>query len=165
VSVSSLTIFAYTSDSRLIDNDSIDLGYSNINNGFTYITSSSLYNGDARYSVASATNNSYYWTYPGISAGNAQYFDIEVKMYLAHSSFTDTAPEYYVQISQSGYCYVGSVNQNTAPNGWSTIDNEDVSTLYADGGILCQKAYVEPSGLYNKGTGADALQVKVSYGS
>ena len=57
---------------------------------------------------------------------------------------------------------VGSINQNTAPSGWSYITKYDVSSLSADGGFYSSFAYIKPSG-NSGGIGADAINVKFSY--
>lgn len=166
----SVNASAYVSLTRTIDNDSIATGYGNndVRSAYTYMKSSSLYNGDARYISSSNSNCEYYWSYPGLTSNTPEYFNITVGAYLNHSLFTDTAAKYYVNYYPHTYSPVGSINQNTAPGGWNYITVKNVRSLNINSssqfaGYYSYDAYITPSGLSNKYTGADGLQVRFSY--
>lgn len=161
ISISTITVDAATL-TRTIDNDSIASGYGNKNenNAYWYITSNSLYNGDAR--ITSSTSNSdYSWTYPSISASNVSSCKCTVQAYLNHSDFTDTSAAYYVQLWQYTSVRIGYINQDKAPSGWSTISR---SSITPPGGRAYSSTYsfVSPSGGSGKYTGADAIKVTIT---
>lgn len=77
--------------------------------GFKYAYYSGDQNGDDRRS--SDANTGYSWLF------KSQHW-YAFYVWLANPYFTDTAANYYVQNGAS-WNYLGSINQNTAPNGWS----------------------------------------------
>lgn len=144
---------------RTIDNDSIASGYGNINNGFSYITSSSLYNGDARI-ADSNSSYSYYWTYPAISF-SAPSCNIVVQAYLNHASFTDIAAMYTVAVCQNAGYNIATINQNVAPSGWSLIRKNNLTSLDMAYYFSSSYAHVVPSGRGGQ-TGADGIIVAIA---
>lgn len=145
---------------RTIDNDSIASGYGNYNNGFSYITSSSLYNGDARI-AASNSSYYYYWTYPAISF-SAPSCNIVVQAYLNHANFTDTAARYTVAVCQNANYTIGTIDQNAAPSGWNLIRRNNLTSLDLPNYFSSADASVNPSGRSGVNTGADAIMVAIA---
>lgn len=148
---------------KTIDNDTNVSGYSNYNgnSAFSYITASYLYNGDARIASSSSSNNYYEWHYPSIFAEKTS-CTCKVQAYLNHSNFTDTSASYYVGLAQTMAYRVGSINQNTAPSGWTSI-SRNFSSVPEGNFFSSTYASVHASGASGKYTGADGLKVTITY--
>lgn len=160
-----LTANAASTTVRTIDNDSIASGYSNedVRSVYTYIKAKSLYNGDARRASSSNSLGEYFYNYPNLGKGSPSTFTIHVGAYLNHATFTDTSAKYYVEYAPYVFQRVGAINQNTAPGGWNYISKGNVKSAIANGGFSGNEAYVNPSGLSGKYTGADGLKVWFTY--
>lgn len=168
-----LTANAASTTVRTIDNDSIASGYSNedVRSIYTYITANSLYNGDARRASSNNSLGEYYYKYPSLGVtgkGSPATFTIHVGAYLNHATFTDTSAKYYVEYAPYVFQRVGAINQNTAPGGWNYISKSNVQSAIlvetgVKGGFSGNEAYVNPSGLSGKYTGADGLKVWFTY--
>ena len=157
ISINGMTANAYSA-TRTIDNDAITSGYGNQNNGFSYITADYLYNGDARI-APNNSNLSYTWTYPKISS-SATHCTCKMQVYLKHANFTYFA-KYYIYLSQNAGVKVGTINQDRAASGWSTIQRANIAvpnvTFYSS-----ESAEVVPSGGKGNNTGADAIKVTIT---
>jgi hypothetical protein len=149
---------ASSSFSRTIDNDSIASGYGNFNRGFSYIKSSSLYNGDARISGSSVTSPRYEWDYPTITASGSS-CKCTIQAYLNYASFTDTSARYTVEYASGYSTTVGYINQDKAPGGWSSI-SKTISPLSGLSYFSSSTAAVYNSSS-SKQTGADGLKVSM----
>ena len=109
--------------SGTIDNDTIDSKYFNSRTGFpTYLTvNPNLYNGDARREVYNKYSSEYTW---GLKTrfydSRGGVLNVTWSVYLYDTYFTDTQARYGT-LSGGGEMmfYLNSVNQNTAPAGWS----------------------------------------------
>jgi len=173
IATTGLTVSAASTSVRTIDNDSIASGYSNedVRSVYTYITATSLYNGDARRASSSNSLGEYYYNYPSLGVtgtGSPASFTIHIGAYLNHASFTDTSAKYYVEYAPYVFQRVGAINQNTAPGGWNYISKSNVESAIlvatnVKGGFSGNEAYVNPSGLSGKYTGADGLKVWFTY--
>jgi hypothetical protein len=148
---------------RSIDNDTNVSGYGNSSySSYVYMQASGLFNGDARYTSSSNSNNWYRWSFPYISIpGN--YCNYQIGAYLNHSSFTDIVSygaEYYPDV----YYFTGYIDQDNAASGWNFTATKNVkSYVYTiGGGFYTGSIEIMPSGASGKRTGADEVSVYIS---
>ncbi len=156
-------VLASTSVPRFIDNDTNVSGYSNSRTGFSeYMSSSSLYNGDARIQ-SSGSNSYYYYNFPSVTV-SANAPTIQVKAYLNHSRFTDNQAKYYVCVNiDDVYVNIGTINQNTATSGWNPIQKSISSGHKRSGVYYIDSSFVQTSGNSGYSTGTDAVYVTPIY--
>ncbi len=82
-------------------------------------------------------------------------------VHVKHANFTDNAAKYYIYLSQNAGVKVGTINQDRAASGWSTIQRANIAvpnvTFYSS-----ESAEVVPSGGKGNNTGADAIKVTIT---
>lgn len=170
--ISGFNVSAYTwSGSREIDNNTSVPGYSNtdIQSVYLYKTGSNLFNGNANYTSTQisiiADGYDYYWNYPQLGSSVPQYFDITVGAYLNDAAFTDQGAMYFVHNWGDCYLYMSTINQNSAPSGWSyiTVNNIESSMTPNHRGFSSYHCYVRRTKNNPKTTGADAVRVTFKY--
>ena len=146
-----------TTTSYLIDNDPVaSSGNSHAPNGFSYISNSSCYNGDAR-RRSSSVGDSYVWIHPTIQFNNTTTVTVNLEVYLNHSTFTDPSATY--KMNKDGSLEdICTINQNTAPAGFGSVKSKKVSGCTQLKEISVRTS--EKSGYY---TGADAIKVTYNY--
>lgn len=84
---------------------------------------------------------------------------VKAGVYLNNTRFTDPQARYYVVQRDGGY-FMGTINQNTAPSGWSYISytiSKNYSTL---GGFSLYGISLSQLGIGSGYTGADAIKVE-----
>lgn len=159
---------AATVTSTEVDNDTGISGCSNSDPTgvfWLYYDSGCKY-GEARITNATNYSGQYKWNFPSIGFGgesNSATYRLTTRtyVYLNSSTFTDTGARYKIRIS--GYeTSVGSLNQNTAPSGWSVITYNTMSPN-ANGAFWCNSISVLPSGHSNQVTGADSVYESITY--
>lgn len=146
----------------VIDNDTVESGFYNARNGFnSYVSGSGTthFNDDCRRTPSANSNDYYGWYSNQAFSNNHQNSNITLGtgVYLYNTLFTDPAAKYYVE-QPDGLYLMYTVNQNTAPGGWSYrtfVLNQNHSTpgWYAVRGMV-----VCPSGTGSGQTGADAVR-------
>lgn len=157
---------AETLTSVIVDNDTIATNCSNDGSSslYAYKTGNNLYNGDARYVYTSNTNTKYRWTFPGLRSWTAKTFSVKISMYLNDAAFNDPFAKYYAEHGSYGNSvFVGSIDQNKAPSGWSYVQRSNIASEGASGGVYIGAVIMNPSGNAAKATGADAIQVQATY--
>lgn len=143
--------------SRLIDNDpTSSSGNSSYSSGFSYMSSGSCYNGDARISSSNYSSNFYHWIHPKTTLSPTS-VTVDLKVYLNHSNFTDPAASYSVYRNGASLP-LQCLNQNTAHSGWNSI-----STTTGNNFTALWFVAVMPSGKSGYQTGADAVDVRYVY--
>lgn len=145
-----------TTSTYLIDNDPVaSSGNTHAPNGFSYISNSNCYNGDAR-RRDSNVGDSYVWCHPTIQL-NGTTVKVTLRVYLNHSTFTDPLATY--KMNKDGSLEdICTINQNTAPAGFGSIYSKEVS-----GCAQLKEISVRTSGEKNCYTGADAIKVTYTY--
>lgn len=142
-----------------IDNDpTSSSGYTAYGNGFTYMSSSSCYNGDARYSIGDAAHE-YYWKHIKLNTNVQSSLTTTLQVYLNHSYFSAYRVDYFVCMNGTTN-YIGWINQNIAPGGWNYLSPTSYSygsPSYVDG------IMVMADGASIGYTGADAIKVKYNW--
>lgn len=142
---------------RLVDNDpTSSSGNSMYQSGFSYITNSSCYNGDARRASCSSSNY-YYWIHARTTLGSVKTVTVKLQLYLNHSTFNDPAATYYV-LTDGTMSSVLTLNQDTAPAGWGSTYTKSLSNCTVLGEVL-----VTPSNSSGRYCGADGVSVSYSY--
>lgn len=149
-----------------VDNDTSNSNYSNNSGRYTHYSGTwgsylhTGYNGDSRLRK-STTKGSYEWVWYGNHSGKK--FKLEVWIYLANNSFTDTKASYDIFQDSNMYSTVYSfnINQNTAPNGF-TAKTKTKSTAFSNGKLHPWYATVTNSGKSNVGTGADDFKIRLT---
>lgn len=159
--VQCLNSFAVTYQQRFIDNDTIADGYSNSGaiSYYSYITGDNLYNRDARLTYSNSSSNNYSWCFGthNIRDWVSTERKVKLKVYLNDARFTDPHASYCVEHGSFGNsAFIGELNQNTAPSGWSVL-NQTIRSEGAAGGFLLQAVHLNPYGYSQYGTGADAI--------
>lgn len=115
------------------------------NSGWSYRSGlSGDWNGDDRLSYSSSSFPAYFWTFSGLTGGNA----VDLQVWLANAAFTDPSAGYRVKLADDN-CGA-SINQNTAPSGWSFLVE-----CPGNVGTASISVVSEP----NVQTGADIVQV------
>ena len=144
--------------SHVIDNDPLaSTGNTSYSSGFSYMTGSNCYNGDAQ--IASSGNSSYFyhWVHETTTLGGPKTVTVNLMVYLNHSNFTDPSAVYSVY-QNGGALTVGKINQNLAAGGWNTL-----SSVTAANFTQLKMVCVDPSTYSGYYTGADAVDVKYYY--
>lgn len=148
--------------SVIIDNDTSNTSiFNNHREGFEiYVTGSSHYNSDCRRDYNTEKYNRYYWNLNSSYGNITKYTPINlmVGIYLNNPLFQDTQAGYWLQQKDGGYM-MATVNQNTAPVGWSYI-YYTVNLNYATPGLYSVTGIsVRASGNGSGYTGADAISL------
>lgn len=152
-----------------VDNDTNVAGYSNNSHTYTHYSGewgtylNTGNNGDSRLRQ-STTKASYEWVWNGnISTQGGVHWTAEV--YLADSRFTDPAAVYEIYKDSNMYIPFASftINQNTAPSGYTTISNYKGSPSVTGGSLQPWYACVTNSGRSGVGTGADTFHFRCTY--
>lgn len=164
IGISVFTLLSYgsllasaASVSRTIDNDpKADSGNTHGYYGFSYLSSGSCYNSDAR--IASSVSGNYYaWVHPQTSLGSPTSVTVKLQVYLNHSRFNDPAAQYLV-MKDGSLATVATINQNTAPGGWGYTYTKTISSC-----TILNQVRVRASNAPGKETGADGVNVVYSY--
>ncbi len=147
-----------------IDNDALESsGYWNVNynNYYSYITGSSLWNGDARFRKSNG-HQTYEYRHNSITLGRRP--TAEVRAYLNHNDFTDDNAKYLIKTNYVESATIGYIDQKYAAAGWNIAkDRNNKSKIVIDqpGTIIAYGVRVQSSGKGSDyGTGADAVSVK-----
>lgn len=151
--------------SFIIDNNTTDANYGNMNVGFTYYSDSSCYNGDAQKVATMYSHSMYGWT--GIDYHATSPINVSFGIYISSTGSLDGAAEYYIgESSNTDDMYVlATINQNIYKDGWSFF-----SYIYSESGTTFDGSYdiydisVIPSGV-SDGTNytiADAVYMHLS---
>lgn len=152
-----------------VDNDTNVAGYSNNSHTYTHYSGewgTYLYtgnNGDSRLRQ-STEKASYEWVWNGsIETQGGIHWTAQV--YLADSRFTDPAALYEIYKDTIEYIPFASftINQNTAPNGYSTFSSYRGSPSVTGGFLHPWYACVTNSGRSGVGTGADTFHFRCNY--
>lgn len=127
---------------------------SNLKYGEGLITSTGLYNGRVR---------SYEWLFKNAVLGY-DWMGIEAKVWLYHSSFNDPEATYAVKVNNILSYTVGTVNQNTAPAGWTKFPKKEWPRPGLDPGNSARGIILWPSSDSSAYTcGADWIEATVYY--
>ncbi|MGN0591783.1 MAG: hypothetical protein ACI4JQ_00885 [Ruminococcus sp.] len=148
----SATTLSYT-----IDNDPLSSsGNSAGGYGFSYMTASGCYNGDAE-RASNVSGYYYYWNHPRVYLNAIKSVRISVSAYLNNSTFTDRYAEYYV-LTDGAMDKIATIDQNAAPGGWGPSYTATISQCTVLGQVM-----VKASGSVGNYTGADAVLVTYVY--
>lgn len=143
----------------IIDNDPTSTsGYTGYGNGFSYMSNSSCYNGDARYAPGDAAYT-YSWKHSKVRAGSGTTLNSTLQVYLNHASFSASTVDYSLYVNGS-IQYIGWINQNIAPGGWNYISSRYNSF---GGSPYIEGALVRADGASPGYTGADAIKLTYSW--
>lgn len=139
-----------------IDDDDAQ-GYGNDSFGtWTRVYNSNLKYGEGLYTQCNDSRKFYEWIYNPIGGKNDMYVTLSVWLY--DSTFNDPAASYYVE---AGYVYntIGTVNQNTAPAGWTDFPQKVLKCRDAGGNNISHSVRMYPSTRGSKYTcGADWVE-------
>lgn len=165
------SVSAATSGNFIVDNDEPNSSnYSNYSGSMYSYTGNwgtklgNGYKGDSRLRQSTDSKN-YEWVWYG-SISSSTKLKWSAGVYLANNAFTDPNAHYEVLKNSNIYIPVCSfsLNQNTAPNGFSYF-NGTATCAVTNSSIRPTFAFVKNSGQSNVGTGADAFHFSCSYGS
>lgn len=157
-SVTAITANAVSTQFTIDNDPTSSSGYTGYGNGFSYMSNSSCYNGDARYAPGDASYT-YSWKHSKVRAGSGGTLTATLQVYLNHSSFSASNVNYSIYVNGTPQ-YVGWINQNTAPGGWNYI-----SSRYNNlgNGSYSEGALVRADGSSPGYTGADAIKITYSW--
>ncbi len=142
---------------HVIDNDPIAAGYGSYNGIFSYMSASGCYNGDARRVGPGEAGASYSWLHPTIQLQSPQSVNVNLQVYLNHSTFTDPNAKYMVCTDGANkeICFI---NQNTAPSTFGPTKSKVVDDV-----VRLQQIQLVSSGKTGTYTGADAISISYVY--
>lgn len=143
ISVSAAGTYVGVDDDDAQGNSNSSLG------SWSRVYSSNLKYGEGLITTCTTYGNNgaskfYKWifAYPVYGQGD---MGITLSVWLYHSQFNDPSAKYYVWTHSSMGQLVGSVNQNTAPAGWTDFPYKTIKCYDAGGVNVCQGIELIPS--------------------
>lgn len=126
-----------------VDDDDAQ-GHSNSSIGtWTRVYSDNLKYGEGLITTCTS-NKEYRWIFRSPVAGQGD-MGITLSVWLYHSSFNDPAARYYVYRHSHVSRLIGTVNQNTAPAGWTDFPYVTINAMDAGGANMIQSIILIPS--------------------
>lgn len=147
-----------------VDDDDAQ-GNSNSSGGtWSKVYSDNLRYGEALYTSCTTYGNGatkfYRWIFANPVRGSGD-MGITLSVWLYHSSFTDPAATYYAYTHSYSLQKIGTVNQNTAPAGWTDFDYKTIRCLDAGGANVIQAIEMRTSQNAGRSCGADWVEATI----
>ena len=147
-----------------VDDDDAQ-GNSNLAGGtWSKVYSSNLWYGEALRTACTTYGNGatkfYRWIFANPVWGEGR-MGITLSVWLYHSSFTDPEATYYAYTHSYTSQKIGTVNQNTAPAGWTDFDYKIIESLDAGGSNVIQAIEMRTSLDAGSYCGADWVEATI----
>lgn len=144
LSMLTLSVSAATGTYVGIDDDDAQ-GHSNDSSGtWTRVYSNNLRYGEGLITTCNSSSKFYEWIFRSPVYGEG-YMDITLSVWLYHPQFNDPAASYSVFTHSYTAFSIGTVNQDTAPAGWTDFPRKSIRAMDAGGANVCQSFIMDPS--------------------